>query len=68
MGGETLLKQIAKDVAVLRERIIVVEEELRDISEDIHELRPEYLKKLKKIKKEGTISQKELEKRLRIKL
>ena len=69
MASDTIvLNNVLEGINFLKERILVIEEELCDISEYIHELRPEYLEKLKKIKAEGTISQKEFEKKFGVKL
>ena len=48
-----LLKEIRDDLFFLKKKVIIIEEEVDAISNDIHEVRPEYIKKLKKIGKEG---------------
>ena len=45
--SETKLKQIAQDVAFIKQRIISIEEEI----DSIYRVRPKYLKKLSKIEK-----------------
>jgi hypothetical protein len=47
-----LLKEIRDDLFFLKKKVIIIEE-VDAISNDIHEVRPEYIKKLKKIDKEG---------------
>lgn len=49
---EITLKQIYEDLAFVKQKVINIDEELDDLSTDFHELRPEYIKKLKKIGKE----------------
>lgn len=48
-----ILKNIKSDLDFLRQRIVVIEEEIDAISTDIHEVRHNYLKKLKRIGKKG---------------
>lgn len=48
-----ILKHIQSDIAIMKQKIIVIEEEIDAISEDMHEVRPEYIKKLQKIEQEG---------------
>ena len=43
---------IANDLADVKKRVIGIESELFEISDDLHEVRPEYLEKLEKIQKE----------------
>ncbi|HIH17730.1 MAG TPA: hypothetical protein HA282_00555 [Nanoarchaeota archaeon] len=50
--SEAILKQIANDLADVKKRVIGIESELFEISDDLHEVRPEYLEKLEKIQKE----------------
>ncbi len=45
--SETILRQIANDLADVRKRVIRIEDELVDLT--LYEVRPEYLKKLKKL-------------------
>jgi len=66
--AETILKQIAKDVSIVKEKVEDIEAELADIASDLHEVRPEYLERLKRIEKEGTISQQEFERKHGIKI
>lgn len=55
--------QILNELAFLKEKILKIEMEVSEINDDIHQVRPEYLKKLEAIKKEGTISSAEFEKK-----
>ncbi len=48
-----LLKEIRDELFFLKKKIIIIEEEVNEISNDLHEVRPEYVKKLKQIEKEG---------------
>lgn len=48
-----LLKEIRDELFFLSKKVIIIEEEIDAISNDIHTVRPEYIKKLKKIDKEG---------------
>ncbi len=52
--SEATLKQIANDLADVKKRVIRIEDELVDLS--LYEVRPEYLKKLKRIEKQKGIS------------
>ncbi len=48
--SETVLNQrILDELAFLKEKILRIEMEVGEINDDLHEVRPEYLKKLKKI-------------------
>jgi hypothetical protein len=55
--GETVeinvLKQIQSDLSFIKQKVSIIEEEVDAISGDIHELRPEYVKKLQEIEKKG---------------
>lgn len=57
MHGETVeinvLKQIQSDLSFIKQKVSIIEEEVDAISGDIHELRPEYFKKLQEIEKKG---------------
>lgn len=55
--------QILNELAFLKEKILKIEMEVGEINDDLHQVRPEYLKKLEAIKKEGTISSAEFEKK-----
>ena len=61
---DQILKDIAKDLKVLRDKMEKIEQGLDDLSNDFHDLRPEYLEKLKKIDKGKFISRGDFEKEL----
>jgi phosphopentomutase len=62
MSEIELLKRIADDVAVLKKKVEKIEILVDGIDQDLHrELNPTYVKKLKKIEKEKTISFKNME-------
>ena len=41
-----ILAKIQKDLEFIKSKIIVIDNELEDISNDLHEVRPEYIKRL----------------------
>jgi len=49
----SILKQIQKDLSFLKQKIVIIEEELDAISSDMHVLRPEYITKLREIEEKG---------------
>lgn len=57
-----LLKKIADDVDNIKHELMEIKEELHDMKE--HEVRPEYLKKLKKIESSKFLSREQLEEEL----
>ena len=63
-----LLERIASDLDFLKRKVIEIEENIEDINNDLHHVKPEYIKKLEAIKKEGTISSAEFEKRFGVTL
>ena len=48
---QELLNKISKDLEFVKQKVIIMDNELEDISNDLHKVRPSYLEKLKKIKK-----------------
>lgn len=50
MSELALLKKVVDDLTFLKNRVIYIEDELKEISNDLHIVRPSYLKKLEKIK------------------
>jgi len=44
-----VLIKIHKDLEFIKQKVVVIDNELEDISKDLHIVRPEYLKKLEKI-------------------
>ncbi len=63
-----LLRKISDDVTDIKERITKIEITMDEIDMDMHEVRPEYIEKLKKIEKEGAVSQEEFEKEFGVKI
>ena len=63
-----LLQQIAGDVADIRTKITLLEVTFNEMETDLHEVKPEYIEKLKKIEAEGTISQEEFESQFGVKI
>jgi len=66
--SEQLLRQIANDISEMRKRIVSLEQSVEEINTDMHEVRPEYLKKLEKIDMEETVSKEKIEKKFGVKL
>ncbi|TRZ54605.1 hypothetical protein D4Q76_02080 [archaeon] len=48
-----ILKHIQSDVSLMKQKIIIIEEEVDAISGDMHEVRPEFIKKIQSIEREG---------------
>jgi len=57
-------RRIMDDLAFLKEKILKIEMDVSEINDDLHNVRPEYLEKLKKIDKGKFISRAELEREL----
>ena len=51
-----ILAKIQKDLEFIKSKIIVIDNELEDISNNLHEVRPEYIKKIKQLEKKGKFS------------
>ncbi len=63
--SETVFQQrIVEDLAFLKEKILRIEMEVSEINDDLHEIRPDYLIKLKKIDEGRFISREEFQKEL----
>ena len=60
--------KISEDVTDIKERITKIEVTMDEIDMDMHEVRPGYIEKLKKIEKEGAVSQEEVEKEFGVKI
>jgi hypothetical protein len=58
-----LLERIVSDLDFLKKKVVQIEENIEDINLDLHHVKPEYIKKLEVIKKEGTVSSAEFEKK-----
>ncbi|MCZ7382726.1 MAG: hypothetical protein O8C64_14295 [Candidatus Methanoperedens sp.] len=57
-------RRIIDDLAFLKEKILRIEIEVSEINDDLHQIRPDYLEKLKKIDKGKFISRADFEKKL----
>jgi len=68
MPEAELLERIISDLDFLKKKIISIEETIEDIDNDLHHVRPEYIRKLESIKKEGTISSSDFEKKFGVRL
>jgi hypothetical protein len=63
-----LLERIASDLDFLKKKIVSIEETIEEIDNDLHHVKPEYFRKLEAIKKEGTISSSDFEKKFGFRL
>ncbi|CAG0971166.1 hypothetical protein METP3_01498 [Methanosarcinales archaeon] len=63
MSEAQLLQKLASDLDFLKTKIISIEETIEDIDTDLHHVKPEYIRKLESIKKEGTVSSSDFEKK-----
>ena len=63
-----LLERIVSDLDFLKKKIVSIEETIMDIDNDLHHVKPEYIRKLEAIKKEGTISSSDFEKKFGVRL
>ena len=62
---EMLVNQhIMDELTFLKEKILKIEMDVSEINDDLHQVRPEYVKKLKNIDKGKFISRAELEREL----
>ncbi len=62
---EMLINQrIMDELTFLKEKILKIEMDVSEINDDLHQVRPEYVKKLKNIDKGKFISRAELEREL----
>lgn len=68
MSEAQILQRIASDLDFLKTKIISIEETIEDIDNDLHHVKPEYIRKLESIKKEGTISSSDFEKKFGVRL
>ncbi len=51
-----ILKHMQSDISLVKQKVLSMEREIGEISQDLHgEVRPEYLKKLQAIKKQKGI-------------
>ena len=63
-----MLERIADDLDFVKKKVIEIEENIEEINIDLHHAKPEYIKKLENIKKEGTISSSEFEKKFGVRI
>ena len=68
MSETVFNQQILNELSFLKEKILKIEMEVGEINNDLHQVRPEYLEKLEAIKKEGTVSSAEFEKKFGIRI
>ncbi|VVB59254.1 Uncharacterised protein [uncultured archaeon] len=47
------IRRMESEISLLKQRLNALEAEVKVIDEDVHEVRPEYLKKLEEIEKTG---------------
>jgi hypothetical protein len=64
MNGMLVKQRIVDDLTFLKENILKIEMDVSEINDDLHQVRLEYLEKLKKIDEGKFISRAELEKEL----
>ena len=64
MQTETILKQIANDVADIKRKVEKIEESIGELDMETREVKPEYLKRLKQIDEGEFLSEEEFEKEL----
>ena len=63
-----LLKDIANNVDDIKKRLTNIEFAIKEVDMDIHEVRPGYIEKLKKLDNEETISEEEFEKQFGVEI
>ncbi|MCL7413769.1 MAG: hypothetical protein M8353_09155 [ANME-2 cluster archaeon] len=63
-----LLEKIVSDLDFLKIKILSLVETIEDIDNDLHHVKPEYIRKLESIKKEGTISSADFEQKFGVRL
>ncbi|MBE0523979.1 MAG: hypothetical protein IBX40_06585 [Methanosarcinales archaeon] len=63
-----LLERIVSDLDFIKTKILSIEETIEDIDNDLHHVKPEYIRKLESIKKEGTISSSDFKKKFGVRL
>ena len=68
MTETELLRKISDDLDFLKKKILEIEESLEAIDSELHQVKEEYLERLNEIKKEGTVSGNEFEKKFGVKL
>ncbi len=68
MPETKLLEKISSDISFLKTKVVEIGDYLEDLDIDLHHVKPEYIKKLDEIKKEGTVSSNDFEKRFGVRL
>ena len=68
MPEAELLERIVSDLDFLKTKILSIEETIGEINNDLHHVKPEYIRKLESIKKEGTVSSSDFEKKFGVRL
>jgi len=68
MTETELLRKISDDLDFLKKKILEIEESLELIDSELNPVREGYLERLDEIKKEGTITGSEFEKKFGVKL
>ncbi len=64
-----ILKKLSEDMHFLKNKIARLEIAVGEIDSDIHrEVNPAYLRKLRTIEREGTITKREFEKKFKVKI
>jgi hypothetical protein len=63
MPETELLERMAVDIGFLKNKVVEIGEYLEDLDIELHRVKPEYIKKLEEIKKEGTVSSSDFEKK-----
>ncbi len=64
MSETILTQQVLDELAFLKEKILKIETEVGEINDDLHQVRPEYLRKLKKSMRAGSFQERILRKSL----
>lgn len=68
MPEAELLERIVSDLDFLKTKILSIEETVEEIDNNLHHVKPEYIRNLESIKKEGTISSSDFEKKFSVRL
>jgi hypothetical protein len=66
MPEAELLERMAVDIGFLKNKVVEIGEYLEDLDIELHRVKPEYITKLEEIKKEGTVSSSDFEKKFRV--
>ena len=55
------LKQMSEDISFIKKKMLKPEDDIHELSGDLHEVRPKYLEKLKRLEKEPAKRYKSME-------